>query len=149
MEAIKQPRAKGAIHTGHLHGRHAHSLGAKPFCALTNFGWSTSPWPMLREPAQFEKERAIQIFGWSPHVWRSVSGGYTAAALYVVSRGRDRAFVKVATTPLTARLLRRECFAYERVRGRFVPQLVGWSDDELAPMLIIEDRAAQAEAGDA
>ena len=94
---------------------------------------------MHREPAQLEKERATQILGWSPGVWRTVSGGYTPAARYVVSRGRDRAFVKVATTPLTAKQLRQECFAYERIRGRFMPQLVGWSDDEVAPMLIIED----------
>ena len=94
---------------------------------------------MLREPAQSEKERATRILGWSPSVWRSVSGGYTPAARYVVSRGRDRAFVKVATTPLTAKQLRQECFAYERLRGPFMPQFVGWSDDELAPMLIIED----------
>jgi thiamine kinase-like enzyme len=91
------------------------------------------------EPAQREKDRAAQILGWTPDAWRAVSGGYTPAARYAVSRGADRAFVKIATTPLTTKFLQREIFAYERVRGAFMPRFIGASDDDVAPMLVIED----------
>ena len=47
--------------------------------------------------------------------------------------------MKIATTPLTADFLRREGFVYERLSGAFMPRLVGWQDDAVSPMLIIED----------
>lgn len=77
--------------------------------------------------------------GWTPTAWRPVTGGYTAAARYVASAGAKRAFVKVATTPLTAEHLRREGFVYPRLTGGFMPGFVGWEDHEQAPILVIED----------
>jgi thiamine kinase-like enzyme len=49
------------------------------------------------------------------------------------------AFVKCGATPLTAKWLRREFHAYGRVKGSFVPEIVGWEDDEQSPMLVLED----------
>ena len=71
-----------------------------------------------------------------------MTGGYTPAARYVVRRGEDRAFVKIATTPLTAQMLRREFVAYDAISGPFCPQVIGWRDDETQPLLAIEDLSA-------
>jgi hypothetical protein len=68
-----------------------------------------------------------------------VSGGYTPAARFVVEAGAKSAFVKAATTPVTAAMLRREARVYERLDGPFMPRFIGWEDDEAAPILVIED----------
>jgi thiamine kinase-like enzyme len=68
-----------------------------------------------------------------------VVGGYTPAARFVAARGGERAFVKVATTPLTAGHLRREGFVYQRMSGPFMPRFIGYEDDEREPLLAIED----------
>ena len=94
---------------------------------------------MTPVPFQAVIERAGELLGWAPTSWRPVTGGYTPAARYVVSRPGDRAFVKVATTPLSADQLRREAFAYERLRGPFMPAFIGWDDDALEPLLVMED----------
>jgi thiamine kinase-like enzyme len=86
--------------------------------------------------------RAIAILGWPPEHWRAVSGGYTPAARFVATSGERRAFVKVATTPITAAMLRQEAVAYQVVEGPFMPRFIGWDDDAAFPMLIIEDLAA-------
>lgn len=83
--------------------------------------------------------RASQLLGWAPQSWRAVAGGYTPAARFVAAVGGRSAFVKVATTPLTAAMLRREARVYACVEGPFMPALLGWEDDERAPMLVIED----------
>jgi hypothetical protein len=94
---------------------------------------------MVQDPSQLLTDRAASLLGWTPQSWRRVARGYTPAARYLVSNSRDRAFVKIATTPLTAKLLRQESVAYQRVQGIFMPRLIGWSNDDLEPMLIIED----------
>ncbi len=94
---------------------------------------------MGNEPSRSLIERTARILGWTLQSWRPVKGGYTPAARYLVSAGDDSVFVKVATTPLTAKMLRQESLAYQRVRGGFIPRLVAWSDDEFEPLLIIED----------
>lgn len=83
--------------------------------------------------------RAAALLGWTPERWRPVRGGYTPAARFVVEDGERRAFVKVATTPITAAMLRQEAVAYRAVEAPFVPVFHGWEDDAVAPMLIIED----------
>jgi thiamine kinase-like enzyme len=94
---------------------------------------------MTDQPSGQLRSRAAVRLGWTPDTWRPVAGGYTPAARYLVSAGARTAFVKAATTPLTADMLRREAFAYERVKGAFMPELIGWDDHEVEPMLIIED----------
>jgi thiamine kinase-like enzyme len=83
--------------------------------------------------------RAARLLGWTPASWRPIGGGYTPAARYVASAAGERAFVKVATTPLTAEHLRREGFVYERLGGPFMPGFIGWEDHEREPILVIED----------
>ena len=94
---------------------------------------------MAAEPSPAIKARVAGLFGWTPSAWRPVHGGYTPAARYVATLGADRCFVKVATTPVTADMLRREAAAYAVVEGAFVPAFVGWDDDPAQPLLIIED----------
>jgi len=94
---------------------------------------------MAPEPSPSVADRAARLLGWTPTAWRPVVGGYTPAARYVASAGRERAFVKVATTAVTASHLRGEGFVYERLTGAFMPGLIGWEDDEFEPILAIED----------
>lgn len=96
----------------------------------------------MDSPAEPVIERASRLLGWTPEHWRPVTGGYTPAARFVVRRGSDRAFVKIATTPLTAAFLRSEFAAYGAVSGPFMPRLIGAEDEADAPMLIIEDLSA-------
>jgi thiamine kinase-like enzyme len=91
------------------------------------------------QPATTIIERAAALLGWTPTSWRPVFGGYTPAARYVASAGPERAFVKVATTRVTARMLRHEGLVYTRLSGPFMPRLLGWEDHPQAPILIIED----------
>jgi len=86
--------------------------------------------------------RVAALLGWGPTAWTPVIGGYTPAARYLASRSSERVFVKVATTPTTARMLRRELIAYRAVTGPFVPAFLGGEDHDTQPLLIIEDLAA-------
>jgi aminoglycoside phosphotransferase (APT) family kinase protein len=84
-------------------------------------------------------ERAARLLGWRPETWSRVHGGYTAAARYRVRRGADTAFVKIATTAITADMLRRELTAYGAVSGPYAPTFLGGEDHPTQPMLLIED----------
>jgi hypothetical protein len=66
--------------------------------------------------------------------------GYTAAGRYrvVLADGR-RVFVKLAVEELTAGWLREEHLVYSQVRGPFIPELFGWDDDGVAPLLVLPD----------
>jgi Phosphotransferase enzyme family len=94
---------------------------------------------MTREPSAEIQDRVARLLGWTPGAWRPVQGGYTPARRYVAERGAERVFVKVASTPLTAAMLRREGRAYGCVRGDFRPRQIGWDDHPAEPLLIIED----------
>ena len=89
-------------------------------------------------PAEIEA-RLSTILGARPRSWSKVEGGYTPTARWRVDCGSYSVFVKVATTPLTATLLRREQVVYGSVSGTFIPNLVGWDEHETEPMLVIED----------
>jgi hypothetical protein len=99
---------------------------------------------MTPQPSKALAERVARIVGSTPTDWRSVAGGYTPAARYVASVDAQTVFVKVATTPVTARMLRSEGRAYERLRGPFMPRFIGWDDDVGEPLLVIEDLSAAA-----
>jgi hypothetical protein len=90
-------------------------------------------------PSAAVQARAIAVLGWTPDDWRPVFGGYTPAARYVVAAGARRAFVKIATNPITRQMLRGEARAYEVLGGPFIPAFHGWSDDPISPLLVIED----------
>jgi Ser/Thr protein kinase RdoA (MazF antagonist) len=84
---------------------------------------------MTQAPSAEIQDRVTGLLGWTPDAWRPVQGGYTPARRYVAERGAERVFVKVASAPLTAAMLRREARAYDSVRGDFRPRQIGWVED--------------------
>src|SRR5436190_17282364 len=95
------------------------------------------------EPPEWLVERVTAIRGRRPETWRHAAGGYTPAERWVV-RFPDgaTAFVK-AGTPVNAEvagLLRTEHRLYESVRGPFLAEVLGWSDEgDDRPVLLLED----------
>jgi Phosphotransferase enzyme family len=92
----------------------------------------------MNSPSDATAARVAEILGWTPQLWTPAKGGYTPAARYAVRSKSKSAFVKIATTPLTATMLRKEKVAYEVVSDVFRPRLLGWHDDEL-PILVLDD----------
>jgi hypothetical protein len=90
-----------------------------------------------------DEARVADILG-SPVVdRRPVGGGYTPAERWVVLLADGRsAFVKVGVTELTAEWLRMEYRMYSDLQRPFMAELLGWADEEDAPMLILEDLSA-------
>lgn len=86
--------------------------------------------------------RVAALLGWMPEEWRPVDRGYTPAKRYVVGADGSSAFVKVAATPLTARMINHEIEAYRRVDGPFMPRLLGADADAESPILVVEDLSA-------
>src|SRR6185312_11114313 len=84
-------------------------------------------------------DKTTRLLGWRPSQWREVVGGYTPSRRFVVADGVRRAFVKVATTPVTVGMLRRELAAYGWISGPFMPTFLGGLDEDDEPMLAIED----------
>ena len=84
--------------------------------------------------------RVGELLG-SPVVDRRVAtGGYTPAERWVVRLADGRsAFVKVGVTELTAEWLRKEYRMYSDLRAPFMAELLGWADEDDAPILILED----------
>jgi hypothetical protein len=87
-------------------------------------------------------DRVARIIGRSPRRWEPVTGGYTPAARWRLDLGGSGAFLKVATNPLTAQMLRAELRAYELVTGPFMPDFLGGDDNGDAPFILIEDLTA-------
>jgi hypothetical protein len=76
---------------------------------------------------------------------RPAIGGYTPAERWVVRLAdRRSAFIKVGVTELTAEWLRKEHRMYSDLRAPFMPEFLGWADNDDAPMLILEDLSACA-----
>jgi thiamine kinase-like enzyme len=84
-------------------------------------------------------DRVAALLGWVPDKWIARTRGYTPAARFTVKAGDRAAFVKAATTPLTADLINREIEIYRRLSGRFMPALIAAEPDAVQPILIIED----------
>lgn len=77
-----------------------------------------------------------------PIAWRDASGhGAPSNRRFVVELGDGRsAFVKIAAFDYTADWLRQEQRVYAALDGKpFLPKLLGWDDDGLAPALALED----------
>lgn len=85
-------------------------------------------------------ERLAAIVGASPVAWVPRAGGYSTAERYTVDLddGR-RVFVKAADAEHMARWIRREHEVYSSLRGSFIPELIGFDDDGVRPLLVIED----------
>ncbi len=50
-----------------------------------------------------------------------------------------RVFAKLAVEELTAGWLREEHVVYSQIEGPFIPPLLGWDDDGVAPLLVLPD----------
>lgn len=73
---------------------------------------------------------------------KPVARGYTPAMRFVVRTADGRsAFVKAASNDDTARWLLAERRVYERIRGDFLPRMLGF-DEAPSPILVLEDLSA-------
>ena len=86
------------------------------------------------------RRRIAELAGRELVAWAKVERGYTPAERWRVGfAGGASAFAKVGATPLTAAWLRDEHRWYSRLRGDFLPRLLGFADDAERPLLLLED----------
>lgn len=98
----------------------------------------------MLKPTVAIQARIRSVTGAAPSAFVRVAGGYTPAVRWTFDAGGVRLFVKVATTPVTVGMLRREAAAYTTLRADFLPAFYGWDDDDFHPLLIIEDLSRAA-----
>jgi hypothetical protein len=94
------------------------------------------------EPEASDVERARRALGPTPVAWRAASGHAAPSNRRFVVELPDgsAAFLKIAAFDYTGDWLREERRAYELLDGEpFLPRLLGWDDDGVAPMLALED----------
>ena len=85
-------------------------------------------------------ERIERAVGSRPVHYEPRPGGYSTADRFAVTLADGRSvFVKSAQEPNLAGWLRREHEVYSALSGSFIPELVGWDDDGVRPVLTIED----------
>lgn len=99
---------------------------------------------MSSRPSLGIESRVAALMGSRAIEWRAVFGGYTPAARWIARFGTGTAFVKVATTPRTASMLRGEIAAYTTLSASFMPEYIASEDDAEAPILIVQDLSAAA-----
>ena len=90
-------------------------------------------------------ERVRRALGVMPVAWRAASGhGAPSHRRFVVELEDGwSAFVKIAAFDYTAEWLREEHRVYAALDGQpYLPRLLGWDDDGLAPTLALEDLSA-------
>lgn len=94
------------------------------------------------EPDPEDAERARRALGTTPVAWRAIPAhGAPSTRRFVVElTGGNSAFVKIAGFDYVANWFRDERAAYAALEGAaFLPRLLGWDDDGVAPLLAIED----------
>jgi hypothetical protein len=85
-------------------------------------------------------ERIERAVGSPPVRYEPRPGGYSTADRFAVTLADGRSvFVKSSDAPNLAGWLRREHEVYGALTGSFIPELVGWDDDGVRPVLAIED----------
>jgi hypothetical protein len=86
------------------------------------------------------EQRLARIVGAEPLDWTPRGGGYSTAERYTVRLDDGRyIFVKAADAEHMAAWLRREHEVYTSLQGSFIPELIGFDDDGVRPLLVIED----------
>src|SRR5262249_29377625 len=85
------------------------------------------------------QSRIERLLGAKIKSCRRIEGGYSPALRLLCQTAGGAFFVKVGTAPPICQMLRREIRNYTLIRGDFIPQLIGWEDDAVTPILIIED----------
>jgi thiamine kinase-like enzyme len=83
--------------------------------------------------------RVEKLLGAKVESVQPAEGGYTPALRLCCRTASASFFVKAGTTPLTNQFLQREIRMYRQLHGGFMPRLVAWEDNDLQPILIIED----------
>ena len=97
------------------------------------------------QPDAADIERVRRALGATPVAWRTASGhGAPSHRRFVVELEDGRsAYVKIAAFDYTAEWLREEHRVYAALDWQpFLPRLLGWDDDGLAPALALEDLSA-------
>jgi hypothetical protein len=85
-------------------------------------------------------ERLERAVGSAPLRYERRAGGYSTADRFAVTLADGRSvFVKSAEAEHMAGWLRREHEVYAALSGSFIPELMGWDDDGVRPVLAIED----------
>lgn len=103
---------------------------------------ATSGYPPRMQPEPEDIERARRALGATPISWRAAPGHGAASTRRFVVELPDgsSAFLKIAAFDYVAVWFRDERAAYEALDGSpFLPSLLGWDDDGVAPLLAIED----------
>jgi hypothetical protein len=87
------------------------------------------------------RARVEALVGESSLTWSKPDTGLSAAHRFLVAFESGRsAFIKAATTPQTAALLRNEHLALLTAPRRFTPRVLAWTDgDDAFPLLIAEN----------
>jgi hypothetical protein len=102
----------------------------------------------LVEPPASDIDRIERAVGWRPTTFRpaTIDRGMTdSAARWIVAddpipeAAHRTAFVKVGTTETTAAWIRTEYQNYRSLDGWFLPEVLGFDDDGLRPVLALED----------
>jgi aminoglycoside phosphotransferase (APT) family kinase protein len=105
--------------------------------------WQSEPGPVNSRMSPLVsptvETKVTGLLGWEPISWTKIEGGYTPAARFVVRNGHRSAFVKLATTAVTAAHMHREIAVYAALAGPFRPRFYGADNDAKYPFLIIED----------
>ncbi len=70
---------------------------------------------------------------------RTASGGYSPAHRWIVDAGNESYFVKVGVPPVASTHLRHEAEVYRKLRLGCMPKVIGFVDDPVHPLLVLED----------
>jgi len=85
-------------------------------------------------------ERVQALLGSPPVRFTRIERGYTPAERWRLELADgQRVFAKQAVDAWTAAALRREQRVYDCVRGDFMVRRLGWHEDEVHPLLLLED----------
>jgi Phosphotransferase enzyme family len=113
--------------------------------ALSSRSTAAAPggrYPPVVQPDPADDERVRRALGATPVGWRAASGhGAPSNRRIIVDLEDGRsAFVKIAAFDYTAEWLREEFRIYAALDAQpFLPRLLGWDDDGVAPALALED----------
>lgn len=90
--------------------------------------------------------QAERVLGRTAESWSPIVGrGYSIAERWIVRMADGTSvFVKHAVDEQTAEALRAEHRVYATVKGSFLPCLLGWEDEGMLPVLVLEDLSAGA-----
>ena len=84
--------------------------------------------------------RVADLLKRRPVAWRRTTGGYTTAERWVITfDDGESVFVKSGAGRVATFLRAEHELVYSRMQAPFLPTLVAWKDDGIAPLLVLED----------